>query len=373
MRILDALRLPLFPLKAYRYPSATPLTFSPWRSWLSLEPMSRSWIAIFVFCCWTIAGRLAPASPIYQISFSGTISSGTLTDLKKDNTFYSADLTGLPITGTLTFDFGQAPPPMITNNGTFITTSITGDNGPVFITEQVVLPTLLVPADALPVPTTFALVREAPPLGATIVNPSIDHQLLSFSTEPNGSAQTILEGLQFFDDWNTADVSVDRNIDVALGLSSNVQFLPATGGVPASWTLSNSTIGSTFAFVDFFHNLQSPDPILHGVTTDYTISGTFVVNQASGAFVVPEPASIRMMALVLGPAVIILALRKLRVSAWRPFELVTLGFLQDVNLASGPFHLGHQSEPGITRDRERSVPQYRTQAQSGDPACFTRG
>ena len=253
---------------------------------------------------------MAAASPIYQISFSGTISSGTLSDLKNDNTFYLADLTGMPITGTLTFDLGLAPPPVITNNGTFITTSISGDNGPVFITEQVTLPNLSVPVGALPLPTTFALTREAPPVGATILSPSIDHQLLSFSTQPNGLNQAIDPAVQFLDDWSTAGASVDRNIDVALGLGSNVQFLPAAGGVPASWTLSNSNFGSTFTLSDFFQNVQNPDPILHGVTTNYRISGIFVVNQASGGFVVPEPASVGMMALGLGLAAVIYAVRQ---------------------------------------------------------------
>jgi hypothetical protein len=263
--------------------------------------------ALLLGCGLLFGGNQAAADPIYQINFSATVGSGTLRDELSDGSQrnYTADLTGARISGTMTFDFGIAPPPVVSTVGQFLSTSIESTGGPAFMSEHVSLSGVTLPNNVLPMPMTFDLARTPPPPGAQVFGTPMDLQSFLFNSSPDSRLQALLPVMNISDQWTTPDLSKDRVVVLGLGIGNNAMPLSSSStGIPSSWRLSNSAIGSSFEFLDFSLNRQSTDPVLHGVSANYFVSGTFSIESASGGFVTPEPGSIWLVVLPLAGMIV---------------------------------------------------------------------
>ena len=124
-------------------------------------------------CAWgLLLGAGLTADPLYQINFTGTLTSGRETGFNLDtNTNQQAqDLTGLQVSGSLLFNLGAASPATVATDASgFINTTVQATSGLAFISESLIINGFTPPTNFLPFPTVF---NQAPiptvPAGATL-------------------------------------------------------------------------------------------------------------------------------------------------------------------------------------------------------------
>lgn len=251
-----------------------------------------------------LSGGLA-ANPIYQIAFTGTITSGQAMDFEPatNATGTAADLTGLKVSGWIRFDLGAAPAPVTSTDANgFINTLLQGSGGPIFMSEHFAIDGLTIPADFLPLATTFDLIPIPPLPSGTTITQNSDVQTLSISTRPNGAAQAVLPFMNLGYSWSNPQVSASDTISLGLLISGIQQFfpIPPSGQLPSSWGPVTTGVNGVFSFAELSQDQTQLDPAHHfGVTTDYNVKGLFALDSASGGFVTPEPGTLATSAAFL--------------------------------------------------------------------------
>ena len=251
------------------------------------------------------------ADTLFKIDFSGTLNSGTLMNRLTDGTSYSLDLAaGTAVGGEMIFDLTKAPAPAVSTVSNDVTTSVAQTNAPSWVKGflNVQLPAL--PANSLPVPSTFSLQRDLPPANATYLTSPVSNQSLGFSfVAPQGS-ESVIASAQFQDNWDSLTEQGFGAEFLGLLLSSFTPFFPATPGIPDKFTAADSTGNSGFSFIGFSQDLTNSTPPLFGLTRDYSVSGNFHTTEATGELIVtPEPST---WVLTLVPLALALMLRMRR-------------------------------------------------------------
>ena len=245
------------------------------------------------------------ANPLYQINFTGTLTSGTALDFNlADNKAESvADLTGLQVSGSMLFDLGVAPAPVVsTDTSGFLNTAIQSTGGPVFISSSLQISGLATPAGFLLLPALFnqAPVPSLP--SADTVTQLQDAQSLTFSTRPSGlSPQSVLAGMNFRNSWTGPQLSGSETSALDLLISDGQPFfpVPAPGSLPSSWGPVAPGGNGVFSFALLSQDSTIPDHF--GIVSDYAVNGSFTFNSASGGFVsTPEPGTFVPAGVLLG-------------------------------------------------------------------------
>lgn len=250
---------------------------------------------------WALLTPSLSAGPILQINFSGTITSGTLTDfdLNTNASQQVADLTGLPVSGWMRFDLGVAPAATVSTSGGFTTASIQTNGGPFFASEHLAFNPIAITPNFLPVPNVFDL----PPIptfpnGGT-VSQSTDQQELNTTSGAPGSAQDVLGGMDYAYSVDTAQFHSGSLVSLFALINNPTQFfpIPTPGAFPGGWSIINPGGNAVF---DFFQEVQDntiADAAHHfGLSTDYQITGNVTFSSASGEFLAPEPATFPLIA-----------------------------------------------------------------------------
>lgn len=268
--------------------------------------MSKSSVFAFVFA--GLAAAVAPsyASPIYEIDFTGTLTSGTARDfnLNTNASEAFADLTGLTVSGSMFFDLGAAPSPTVSvdSNG-FTNTKIQSAGSPIFVSEILTINGLTVPSNFLPMPTTFNLPPvPSLPTGSTVTQ-NQDLQLLNFSTKPIAAPQSVLSEMNLMNSWTGPHISGSDTIALDLLISSLQPFfaVPPSGNLPPSWGPVTTGQNGVFTFSELMQDSTIPEHF--GLTTDYSVTGQFTLDSASGFPVpisaTPEPRTLTLTATAL--------------------------------------------------------------------------
>jgi len=245
-----------------------------------------AWLAM-VTPCW--------GGTMYQIDWAGVVMSASVRGIDHTQTSFTVDIDpGTLIFGTVTFDLGLAPPPVV---NTFTgSTQILMENtalNPVWVggTFTVALPVL--PADALPIPSTFDVGPLRRPVNGEETLPSEARQSLTFNY-CDGTCSAVLAGARFSDSWRIpGQVTVGSIRTLGLLIASNDAFLPRPPGGPVDFTATNLSGGSIFGSTQFTADLTNPTPPLFGIRENYAVGGTFTLTEATGRFIVstPEPAT----------------------------------------------------------------------------------
>jgi len=273
--------------------------------------MRPSLILVTVFLSGTLAVP-SRADTLFKIDFSGTLNSGTLQSKLNDGTSYSLGLAvGAAVGGEIIFDLTKAPTPVVSTASNLVTTSVAQMNAPSWVNGflNVQLPAL--PANSLPVPSTFSLQRDLPPVNGTYLTLPVSDQSLGFSFIVPQGAETVLASAQFRDNWNSPTEQGSGAEFLGLLISSFTPFFPSTPGIPDKFTAADSAGNSAFGFIGFSQDLTNSTSPLFGVSSDYSVSGIFHTTDATGELLVtPEPST---WVLTLIPLALGLMLRMRRV------------------------------------------------------------
>ena len=248
----------------------------------------------------TVLVWLAMAAPcwggaIYQISWAGVITTASVHGIDHTQTPFTVAMeAGTPIFGTLTFDLGLSPAEVVnvspsSTDFLFESTAV----NPVWVggTFSVVLPVL--PADALPIPSTFTVGPQRRPANGVETVPSEAHQTLSF-TYCNGTCSSAIGLAQFHDAWRIpGDISVENVQILGLLMASTSGFLPLPPNGLPDFTATNLSSGSIFGATQFTEDISNPTPPLFGIREDYVVGGHFNLTEATGRLLVdaPEPGT----------------------------------------------------------------------------------
>lgn len=236
------------------------------------------------------------ASSLYQIEFTGTITSGTASDfnLADNNVEAIADLTGLQVSGSMLFDLGTGPAAVVSTDGSgFVNTVIQSTGGPVFISESVQISGLSAPTGFIALPVLF----NQPPVpalpGADIVTQVRDSQMLRFSTRPSGqSPQSALAGMNFLNEWTGPQLNGSETSALDMLISDGTPFftVPDPGALPSSWGPFAPGGNGVFTFALLTQDAAIADHF--GITNDYDVTGSFTFTSVHGGFVgAPEPGT----------------------------------------------------------------------------------
>jgi hypothetical protein len=251
-------------------------------------------------------GMPCHASPIYEINFTGTLTSGTAKDfdLSTKTSATVGDLTGLTVSGSMIFDLGTAPTPTVSvDSSGFTNTSIQSTGGPVFVSESLTINGLVVPADFLQMPTTFNLAPVPSLPSSSTVTQNEDVQLLRFSAKPIVSPQSILSEMNLINSWTGPQVSGGDDISLDLLISSGQPFfaVPPAGEFPASWGPVATGGNGVFTLSELLQN--STIPANFGLISDYSVIGSFTFDSVNGFLVplapTPEPRTLPIMVVAL--------------------------------------------------------------------------
>jgi len=244
-----------------------------------------------------LLAMMAPCwgNTMFQIDWSGVVTTASVHGIDHTQSSFALGIqSGTPIFGSMTFDMGLAPAPAL-NIGSG-QTQIQFDNtdpNPVWVggSFTIVLPTL--PADALPIPSTFTVTPHRPPAdGVETITPEA-RQTLGF-TFCDATCSAVLAGGRFHDSWSIPGVLKQESIyTLGLLIASNNAFLPRPPGAPVEFDVSGLSSGSIFGATQFTEDLSNPQPPLFGIRENYTVGGNFNLTQATGRFIetTPEPGT----------------------------------------------------------------------------------
>jgi hypothetical protein len=241
------------------------------------------------------------ATTVYQLNFSGTITSGQAQGfnpaISGNSLTTFADLTGMHVTGSLTFDLGLAPVPTVSvDSSGFVTTAIQTTTLPVYVSESLTIDGFTVPAGFFPMPIVF----NQPPVptipGATlsVLN---SQQALHNTVRDNVSAESILGGLNFQTSWNGERLNggTVTNYDVLITGVPAFTSIPAAGSFPDNW--GPTPVGGNGVFGFSTLSSDAATQTNFGITQWYFVNGNFNMETASGVFVAPEPGTLAVGAL----------------------------------------------------------------------------
>jgi hypothetical protein len=247
------------------------------------------------------------AAGTYRINFAGTITNGTAKDYNlADNALETvADLAGLPVSGWMDFNLAVAPAPAVSVDASgFTNTRIQSTSGPIFVSEHFVINGFTPPTSGfLPMPNPFDLVPvPALPAGTTVTQTQAG-QSLQFSTKPVLGPQAVIPGMNLIYSWTGPQVSGSDNVSLNLLISSPLAgphffVVPPTGDLPAAWGPVMTGVNGAFTLSQLSQNAAIPDHF--GITTDYSVTGGFTLDSASGGFLAaPEPETLPVTAFAL--------------------------------------------------------------------------
>lgn len=253
-----------------------------------------------------LSGLALSAGPLYTIQFSGTIDSGSASAYNPVlNAFGAtefADLTGRKISGTLTYDLGVAPSPVVTPiGGGAIDTTIQTPGSPAWISQSIVIDGLTAPGGFVPLPAIFnqPLVLALPGSTTTLTPP--EFQTLRFSGRPDGTAQAIFAMFAVNSASFGPRFNGNATNSVFLAVLDSLGFFtpPPSGDLPGAWSLSpTSTASGSFNFFIYSTDLTVPENF--GIVQTYQLRGTFSADSVTGGFAdVPEPATLSSAAAAL--------------------------------------------------------------------------
>jgi len=245
----------------------------------------------------------------YRVNFTGSITNGAAKDFNLSNNDLEtiADLTGLHVSGWMDFNLGIAPATVVSvDNSGFTNTAIQSIGGPIFVSEHLIISGFTPPATGfLPMPTSFDQ-KPIPPLpSGTVVTQNQDGQSLRFSSKPVLGPQSVSAGLNLNYSWTGQQVSGGEETGLDLLINSPLAgphffTVPPAGDLPASWGPVTTGTNGVFTLSQLFQDAAVPDHF--GITSDYSVSGSFTLDSASGGFVAapePRPVALTFFALVL--------------------------------------------------------------------------
>ena len=254
--------------------------------------------------CLLAAHTLSAAT--LRIDFEGVITSGTVRGILFDQSSFEVNFTpGTPISGTVFLNLSLAPAPTVTNDINGTTSGIFTSGEPVWMSGSVNLGMPALPSGALPIPSTFDLSRRVPPPGATLFEPTVINQNLSYFFGP--SIASVLLGDQMKDSWGTSSEVVFRSFLLGMLITDLSNFFPQVAGIQ-EFTAPPSLGGSTFQYAAFERDATNLTPPNFGISQNYLVNTFFTTTSATGAFLVPEPATWMLAA----PALLVIALRRRR-------------------------------------------------------------
>jgi hypothetical protein len=85
---------------------------------------------------------------------------------------------------------------------------------------------------------------------------------------------------------------------IADGLADPHFFtVPPPGEIPTSWSVAPTGSNGVFTIALLFQDSTNPNHF--GVTSNYSVSGGFTIDSASGSFLTPEPGTVVLVAIGL--------------------------------------------------------------------------
>lgn len=242
------------------------------------------------------------AAAIYEIQFTGTITSGSASGFNPSISSASltefADLTGFQVSGSLYFDLGVALAPNVDiDGGGFITTSVFSTDVPVFVGQDLSIEGLTVPSAFFPMPAVFNQ-SPIPTIPGSTVTTSEISQSLRTQTQATDSAQSVVGGMKFANGWSGERFSGGNVLSLLVlingGSSSPFFTVPPIGEFPDSW---GPVAGGNGLFR--FNQLMKDSTVREnfGIVEWYDVQGTFTIDSARGGFVAgavatPEPGTL---------------------------------------------------------------------------------
>jgi len=256
-----------------------------------------------------VCGGLS-AGPVYQINFTGTITSGKAMDFNLATNGFDqvADLAGRTVSGWMRFDLGLAPAATVNTDAPsgIVTTAIQGNAGPLFVSEFLDLGPIPLSVDYIPLPATFSQ-NPIPTFSIpTNVQAITNQQSLQVTSRPDGTSQSILPQMGFNDTFDNVELHESNLVTLVLLVTRLQQFfsVPTAGDLPSNWTETGGLNGVfNFSLLQIQNNTTQDAAHHFGVTTDYGVSGSFTIDSASGGFVdgatVPEPGTLVLAGVAL--------------------------------------------------------------------------